>query len=110
MNFSYLQSALQRRHAALHPDRTLFTKTRMLSEGHGSRSRPSAARVVSIRWRHAGCSEEALAAAARLDRTYISLLERGRYSVWINTLESIAGMLDVEPHTLIMPVSNDQRC
>jgi hypothetical protein len=29
--------------------------------------------------------------------------------VSIDTLESIAGMLDVEPHTLIMPVPNDLR-
>ncbi len=51
----------------------------------------------------AGLSQEALAAAAGLDRTYISLLERERYSVSIDTLESIAGVLKVEPHTLIMP-------
>ena len=55
----------------------------------------------------AGMSQEALAAAAGLDRTYISLLERERYSVSIDTLESIAGVLKVEPHTLIMPGLSD---
>ena len=55
----------------------------------------------------AGLSQEALAAAAGLDRTYISLLERERYSVSIDTLESLAGVLGVEPHTLIMPGLSD---
>ena len=49
-------------------------------------------------------SQKALAAAAGFDRTYIRLLEREQYSLSIDTLESIAEVLGVEPHTLIMPV------
>jgi len=52
-------------------------------------------------------SQKALAAAAGIDGTYIRLLERERCSVSINTLESIAGVLGAEPHTLITPVPSD---
>ena len=55
-----------------------------------------------------GLSQEALAEAAGLDRTYISLLERERYSVSIDTLEAIAGVLDVAPHRLITPMASEE--
>ncbi len=50
-----------------------------------------------------GLSQEALADAAGLDRTYISLLERERYSVSVDTLEEIARVLEVAPQDLITP-------
>jgi transcriptional regulator with XRE-family HTH domain len=53
----------------------------------------------------AAMSQEALAAAAGLDRTYISLLERERYSVSVDTLEAIAGVLGLAPHLLITPAA-----
>ncbi len=52
-----------------------------------------------------GLSQEALADAAGLDRTYISLLERERYSVSVDTLEEIARVLEVAPQDLITPRS-----
>lgn len=52
-------------------------------------------------------SQKALAVAEEFDGTYISLLERERYSVSIDTLESISGVLGAEPHTLIMPVPSN---
>ena len=48
-----------------------------------------------------GLSQEALSHAAGLDRTYISSIERERYSVSLDTLEKIAAVLEVEPHKLI---------
>ena len=37
------------------------------------------------------------------DRTYISLLERERYSASTDALKSLASVLGIEPYTLIMP-------
>ena len=48
-----------------------------------------------------GLSQEALADAAGLDRTYISALERERYSASLDTVERIAKALKVEPSALI---------
>lgn len=45
-------------------------------------------------------SQEALADAAAIDRTYVSLLERERYSVSLDTIERIADGLGVEAHRL----------
>jgi transcriptional regulator with XRE-family HTH domain len=44
----------------------------------------------------AGISQEELAARAGLDRSYISLVERGRRSPTVNTLAKIAAVLSVE--------------
>lgn len=49
-----------------------------------------------------GLSQEALANAAGMDRTYVSSLEREVYSVSIDTIEKLAGVLGVAPHTLLM--------
>lgn len=46
-------------------------------------------------------SQEALAAAAALDRTYVSALEREQYSVSIDTLAKLAAALGVKPGALI---------
>lgn len=48
-------------------------------------------------------TQEALAHEAGIDRTYVSALERGLYSVSLDTIERIAGALDIEPHILLMP-------
>ena len=47
-------------------------------------------------------SQEALAAKAGLHRTYISLIERGKQSVTLDTMEKLAGALDV-PVKKLMP-------
>jgi transcriptional regulator with XRE-family HTH domain len=49
-----------------------------------------------------GLSQEALADAAMIDRTYISALERQKYSVTIDRLDEIAKPLGVETHVLLM--------
>jgi len=49
-----------------------------------------------------GLSQEALADAAGLDRTYISSLERERYAATVDTLDNLASALNVEPCQLLM--------
>lgn len=48
-----------------------------------------------------GLSQEALADAANIDRTYVSSLERELYSVSIDTIESIAKALGVDAAELL---------
>ena len=50
-----------------------------------------------------GMSQEALADAAGLDRTYISALERERYSVSLDTIGRLAKALQIEPAKLLVP-------
>ena len=49
----------------------------------------------------AGLSQEELAHQAELDRTYISALERGLYSVTIDVLARLAEVLEMEPADLL---------
>ena len=49
-----------------------------------------------------GFSQEALADAARVDRTYISALERQKYSVTVDRLDEIAKSLGIETYVLLM--------
>jgi transcriptional regulator with XRE-family HTH domain len=54
--------------------------------------------------RHAkSLSQEALAHEAKMDRTYISALERGLYAATIETVADLATCLDVEPHQMLLP-------
>ena len=48
-----------------------------------------------------GLSQEELADMAGIDRTYVSLLERGQYSATIDILERIAVALGVRPADLL---------
>lgn len=48
-----------------------------------------------------GLSQEALADAAGLHRTHISLIERGRRSVRLETVEALAKALGVQPARLM---------
>lgn len=50
----------------------------------------------------AGLSQEELANRADIDRTYVSSLERGRYSASIDMLESLSVALDIEPSELLV--------
>lgn len=53
-------------------------------------------------WRlQRGLSQEALAHSAGSDRTYISSLERQRYSVSIDMIEAIARSLEIDPVQLL---------
>ncbi len=49
-----------------------------------------------------GLSQEALAHIAGIDRTYVSALERRKYSISIDRLDQLAKPLGVEPHVLLM--------
>lgn len=53
----------------------------------------------------AGLSQEALADAAGLDRTYVSALERSRYAVTVDVLERLALALNVNAIELLEPTS-----
>lgn len=52
-----------------------------------------------------GMSQEQLANRAGIHRTHISLIERSRRSVRLETLERLARALDIEPAKLIPPAS-----
>jgi transcriptional regulator with XRE-family HTH domain len=49
----------------------------------------------------AGLSQEALAGAAEVDRTYVSLLERGLRQPTLETLFRLAGALGASPTTMV---------
>ncbi|PGS05894.1 transcriptional regulator [Bacillus cereus] len=49
-------------------------------------------------------SQETLAFNSGLDRTYISLLERGKRKPTINTLFSVTHALKMQPHEIILEV------
>ena len=49
----------------------------------------------------ADLSQEDLAHRAEIDRTYVSSLERGRYSATVDMLERLAAVLGVMPADLL---------
>jgi transcriptional regulator with XRE-family HTH domain len=49
----------------------------------------------------AGLSQEALAADAGIDRTYVSALERSVYSASLDMIEKLAAVIGVEPSQLL---------
>ena len=51
-----------------------------------------------------GCSQEQLAMKCELDRTYISLLERGRRQPSLSTVLIIASALDTKPEDIVRRV------
>jgi transcriptional regulator with XRE-family HTH domain len=51
-----------------------------------------------------GWSQEALALACDLDRTYVSAVERSVWNVSLSNIEKMAEALGVEPWTLLVPV------
>ncbi|MED4013786.1 helix-turn-helix transcriptional regulator [Priestia aryabhattai] len=51
-------------------------------------------------------SQEKLAFGADLDRTFISLLERGKRKPTINTLFAISKVLEIKPHKIVREVEN----
>lgn len=53
--------------------------------------------------RERGMSQEALAMAADIDRSYVSLLETEHYSASVDMLDKLAAALKVSPHTLLAP-------
>jgi transcriptional regulator with XRE-family HTH domain len=53
----------------------------------------------------AGMSQEELADAAQIDRTYMSSLERCRYAASVDVLERLAAALKVDPSLLFQKPS-----
>ncbi len=51
--------------------------------------------------RERGMSQEALAMAADIDRSYVSLLETERYSASVDMLDKLAAALKASPHALL---------
>lgn len=51
-------------------------------------------------------SQEELAFEAGLDRTYISLLERGKRKPTINTLFSVSKVFEIEPHVIVIAIEH----
>lgn len=51
-------------------------------------------------------SQEELAFESGLDRTFISLLERGKRKPTINTLFSISNALKLHPHIIIIDIEH----
>ncbi len=63
------------------------------------------ATLKSLReWR--GLSQDQIANGSRLDRTYISQLERGLKSPTLTTIEKLAGVLSIDPVRLLRSVSD----
>lgn len=65
-------------------------------------SRENLSRNLKELRRSKGLSQEALADAAGIDRTYVSALERRKYSLSIDRLDKLAASLGVEPFMLLM--------
>jgi len=55
----------------------------------------------------AGLSQEKLALESGLDRTFISLLERGLRQPTLGSMFALAGPLRLEPHMLVMQVEQE---
>ncbi|WP_295521676.1 helix-turn-helix transcriptional regulator [uncultured Pseudacidovorax sp.] len=61
------------------------------------------ARNVRLVRTNAGMSQEAMAAEAQLDRTFIGSLERGERNISIDNIERLARVVAVPPHELLDP-------
>lgn len=61
------------------------------------------ARNVRLVRVNAGLSQERMADAAQLDRTFIGSLERGERNISIDNIERIATVLGLPPHRLLDP-------
>lgn len=72
----------------------------------GSSSIPDAFGEVLREYRQrAALSQEELAARAEVDRTYVSLLERGRRQPTLEVLFRLAAVLGVAPATLVAKIA-----
>ena len=61
------------------------------------------ARNLRLYRNQADISQEALADAAEIDRTYVSGLERGVRNPTVAVLAKLAKALGVKPHELLLP-------
>lgn len=56
-----------------------------------------------------GWSQEELAHACELDRTYVSAVERSRWNVSLSNIERFAVALDVQPWALLKLPATDEK-
>ena len=82
-------------------DKTLIKPSRAISKTIGSRS-VLALNVVRLR-KAAEMSQEELAIAAEIDRTYISQIERGTRNVSIDIIDALARSLQMTTIALLSP-------
>lgn len=73
------------------------------------RSREILARNLRALRKQQGLSQEALAGQAELDRTYISGIERRKYSVGIDRLDRLSEILGVSSSDLLAPSGKIRR-
>lgn len=73
------------------------------SDDNPPRLRLTFARNVRILRIHRGMSQERLADEAKLDRTFVSSLERGVRNISIDNIELLSDALDAAPHELLDP-------
>ena len=64
--------------------------------------------ILRLNRKSKGFSQEKLSARSELDRTYISLLERGERMPTIETIFKLAKALDMKPSDLIKQVEIKQ--
>lgn len=67
------------------------------------------ARNIRLARVHQGLSQERMAAAAELDRTFIGTLERGVRNISVDNIERLAKVLDMAPHELLDPTLPERR-
>lgn len=66
-------------------------------------SRDSLARNLRRLRSARGLSQEALALEVGIDRTYVSAIERSKYSASMDVIDRLAQALGVNPHELLLP-------
>ncbi|SDR87621.1 helix-turn-helix domain-containing protein [Pseudomonas oryzae] len=66
--------------------------------------------MQAIRTQRKACrlSQDALALACSIDRSYIGLIERGDVNITVEKLYRIASLLSCDPASLLPPVSEIQ--
>lgn len=72
-----------------------------MKPGRPSSSNQRVAAAVRKRRLALRLSQEDLADRCRLHRTYIGAIERAEGNITLDTLDKVAGALDVEPHELV---------
>jgi transcriptional regulator with XRE-family HTH domain len=66
-------------------------------------------RILKESRKRAGLSQEALALECKIDRTYISLLERGKRQPTLNMLFKISKVLNVPAHKMVEQIEEQTK-
>ena len=79
----------------------LFSRVKWLSDETSKRWAQAVGNAVRARRRELDLSQERLAYAAKLDRAYLSGVERGRKNPTIQSIRKISGALQCRPSELL---------